>query len=103
MHYRLPVLGFRFGRLGYLTDANWISEESIEKFRGTDIFVINCIRREKHISHFSLDEAVDICRKVGAPRCFLTHISHQLEKYEDLCRTLPAGIEPAYDGLSLAF
>ena len=86
IHYRLPVLGFRFGRLGYLTDANYISE-----------------RREKHISHFSLDEALEVCRKVGAAHSFLTHISHQLERYEELCKVLPDGVEPAYDGLSIAF
>ena len=103
IHYRLPVLGFRFGRLGYLTDANSISEESIEKFKGVDIFVISCIRREKHISHFCLDEALEVCRKVGAAHSFLTHISHQLEKYEDLCKVLPEGVESAYDGLSIAF
>lgn len=103
MHYKLPILGFRFGRLGYLTDANYISEESIERFRGVDIFVVSCIRRTPHISHFSLDEAIEVCRKVGARHCFLTHLSHQLEKYEDLCKTLPEGIEPAYDGLSLTF
>ena len=89
--------------LGYLTDANCISEESIEKFKGVDVFVISCIRREKHISHFCLDEALEVCRKVGAAHSFLTHISHQLEKYEDLCKVLPEGVESAYDGLSIAF
>lgn len=103
MHYKLPILGFRFGRLGYLTDANYISEESVERFRGVDIFVVSCIRRTPHISHFSLDEALDVCRRVGARRNFLTHLSHQLERYEDLCRTLPEWVEPAYDGLSLSF
>ena len=68
-----------------------------------DIFVVSCIRRTPHISHFSLDEAIEVCRRVGARHCFLTHLSHQLEKYEDLCKTLPEGIEPAYDGLSLTF
>ena len=66
-------------------------------------FVISCIRREKHISHFSLDEALEVCRKVGAAHSFLTHISHQLERYEELCKVLPDGVEPAYDGLSIAF
>lgn len=103
MHYKLPILGFRFGKLGYLTDANYISDESIGKFKGVDIFVVSTIRRSKHISHFSLDEAVEVCRKVGAKHSFLTHLSHQLEKYSELCKTLPEGIEPAYDGLSLIF
>lgn len=66
MHYTLPVFGFRFGNLGYLTDANYISESSIELFRGVKVFVINTIRRKPHISHFSLDEAIAVCRKVGA-------------------------------------
>lgn len=103
IHYRLPVLGFRFGRLGYLTDANYISPESIEKFKGVDIFVISCIRREKHLSHFSMDEALEVCRKVGARHCFLTHMSHQLATHSELSGLLPEGVEPAYDGLSLTF
>lgn len=103
IHYRLPVLGFRFGRLGYLTDANYISPESIEKFKGVDIFVISCIRREKHLSHFSMDEALEVCRIVGARHCFLTHMSHQLATHSELSGLLPEGVEPAYDGLSLTF
>lgn len=103
LHYKLPVLGFRFGDLGYLTDGSFISEENIEKFRGVKIFVINTIRREKHISHFSLSEAIEVCEKVGAEHSYLTHLSHQIDKYADLVKVLPSGIEPAYDGLSLMF
>ncbi len=103
MHYKLPVLGFRFGRLGYLTDANSIPDESIARLKGVDIFVINCIRREKHISHFSLDEALEVCRKVGARHSFLTHLSHQLDCHASLAEELPESVEPAYDGLSLTF
>lgn len=103
MHYKLPILGFRFGKLGYLTDANSISDEALEKIKGVDIFVVNALRREKHLSHFTLDEAIEVCRKVGAKHSFLTHISHQLGKYQNLCHELPYGIEPAYDGLSLTF
>lgn len=103
MHYKLPILGFRFGKLGYLTDANSISDEALEKIKGVDTFVVNALRREKHLSHFTLDEAIEVCRKVGAKHSFLTHISHQLGKYQNLCPELPYGIEPAYDGLSLTF
>lgn len=103
MHHKLPVLGFRFGRLGYLTDANYISDESIEKFRGVDTFVISTIRREPHISHFSLDEALEVSRRVGARQTFLTHLSHQIGTYADLAASLPDGVEPAYDGLKLVF
>ena len=103
MHYKLPILGYRFGKLGYLTDANYLSEESIEKFRGVDIFVINTVRREKHISHFSLSEAIDVCRKVGAKQSYLTHMSHKFGRYREFEPSLPEGIHAAYDGLTLEF
>lgn len=103
MHYKLPVLGYRFGKLGYLTDANYISDEDIQKFRGVDVFVINTIRREKHISHFSLDEALDVARRVGARQTYLTHLSHQIEKHSELSLFLPDGVAPAYDTLRVRF
>lgn len=103
MHYKLPVLGYRFGKLGYLTDANYISDEDIQKFRGVDVFVINTIRREKHISHFSLDEALDVARRVGARQTYLTHLSHQIEKHSELSLFLPDGVTPAYDTLRVKF
>lgn len=103
MHYKLPVLGYRFGKLGYLTDANYISDEEIEKFRGVDVFVINTIRREKHISHFSLDEALDVARRVGARHTYLTHLSHQIDKHSELSLFLPEGVTPAYDMLQVKF
>lgn len=103
MHYKLPVLGYRFGKLGYLTDANYISDEDIQKFRGVDVFVINTIRREKHISHFSLDEALDVARRVGARQTYLTHLSHQIEKHSELSLFLPDGVAPAYDTLKVKF
>lgn len=103
MHYKLPVLGYRFGDLAYLTDANYISDEEIEKIKGVRIFVINTIRREKHISHFSLPEALEVIRKVGAERSYITHLSHQLERHADLEKVLPENVFAAYDGLQLEF
>ena len=103
MHYKLPVLGYRVGKLGYLTDANYISDEEIEKFRGVSVFVINTIRREKHISHFSLDEALDVARRVGARHTYLTHLSHQIDKHSELSLFLPDGVSPAYDTLKVKF
>lgn len=103
MHYKLPVLGFRFGDLAYLTDANYISDEEIEKIKGVKIFIINTIRREKHISHFSLDEALEVIKKVGAEKSYLTHLSHQIECHQELEKALPLGVYPAYDGLELEF
>ncbi|MBQ0024872.1 MAG: MBL fold metallo-hydrolase [Bacteroidales bacterium] len=103
MHYKLPILGFRFGGCAYLTDANFIPESEFEKLKGLDIFVLNTVKRGKHISHFSLSEAIDVAKRVGAKRTFLTHLSHLLPKYSDFVAELPEGIEPAYDGLEVEF
>lgn len=103
LHYKLPVLGYRLGKLGYLTDANHIEEKEMEKLRGVDVFVINCVRRTPHISHFSLPEAIEVARKVGAGKTYLTHLSHQLPRHEELDRELPDGITDAYDTLEVNF
>ena len=102
-HYKLPVLGYRFGDLAYCTDMNHIADEEFEKLKGLDHFIINCVRRGRHISHFSLEGALEVAKRVGARHTWLTHLSHQLPKYEDLLKELPDGVEPAYDGLHLFF
>jgi phosphoribosyl 1,2-cyclic phosphate phosphodiesterase len=98
-HYKLPVLGYRFGNFAYLTDANAIPEQEYDKLRGLDLFVISTVREKRHISHFTLSEALAVAQRVGAKRTLLTHMSHQLPRYELLKDMLPAGVEPAYDGL----
>ncbi|MDY5824298.1 MAG: MBL fold metallo-hydrolase, partial [Candidatus Coprenecus sp.] len=102
VHYRMPVLGYRFGDLGYLTDASAISDESVELFKGVKVFVISTIRREPHISHFTLDQALQVASRTGAFQVYLTHISHQLEPYAQLSKNLPEGVLPAYDGLQVS-
>ena len=99
MHYKLPVLGFRFGNIAYCTDMNMIPEEEFGKLLGLDHFVINCVRSGRHISHFSIEEAVAVARKVGARHSWLTHMSHQLPCHGILEESLPENIRPAYDGL----
>lgn len=101
MHYKLPVLGYRFGNIAYCTDMNYIPEEEFEKLHDLDHFVINCVKHGKHISHYSLEEAVAVAQRVGAKHSWLTHLSHQLPSYEELASQLPEGILPAYDGLVL--
>ena len=101
MHYILPVLGYRFGNIAYCTDMNYIPEEEFEKLHDLDHFVINCVKHGKHISHYSLEEAVAVAQRVGAKHSWLTHLSHQLPSYEELASQLPEGILPAYDGLVL--
>ena len=101
MHYKLPVLGYRFGKIAYCTDMNYIPEEEFEKLHDLDHFVINCVKHGKHISHYSLEEAIEVAQRVGAKHTWLTHLSHQLPAYEELAAQLPDGILPAYDGLVL--
>lgn len=102
-HYRLPILGFRIGNMAYITDGSSIPQSEFEKLKGVELFIINTVRKEKHISHFSLPEALEIIKQVGAPRNCLTHISHQLGTYRELCKLLPENVVPAYDQLVLEF
>jgi len=103
MHYQLPVLGFRFGNFAYVTDANFIPEEEYEKLQGVNYFVINTVKRTKHISHYSLPEAIAVAKRVGAKQSYLTHLSHQFPRYTEFAAELPDKIYPAYDGLSIIF
>ncbi len=99
MHYKLPVLGYRFGNIAYCTDMNQIPEKEFAKLEGLDHFIINCVKNGKHISHYSLEEAIEVAQRVGARHSWLTHLSHQLPCYNELASQLPEGILPAYDGL----
>lgn len=100
-HMRMPVLGFRFGDFTYITDANRIDEEEKEKIRGSKILVLNALRKEKHISHFNLQEAIGLVQELQVPEAYFTHISHQLGTHEEISSELPPGIQLAYDGLKL--
>jgi len=101
MHYRLPVLGFRLGDFAYLTDGNYIPESEKEKLFGVKYLVVNALRREAHISHFTLSEAVGLIEGLSPRMGYLTHISHQMGANADLEKELPSRIRPAYDGLVL--
>lgn len=101
LHYRMPVLGFRVGDFTYITDANYIAEEERVKARGSKVLVLNALRREQHISHFTLKEALKIIEDLQPETAYLTHISHQLGKHEDVTQELPPNVYLAYDGLQL--
>lgn len=101
MHYKMPVLGFRIGHFTYITDANFISETSMRQLQGTKVLVLNALRREKHVSHFSLSEAIQKAQEIGAQQTYFTHASHQLGKHHEVSLELPEGIALAYDGLVL--
>lgn len=99
LHYKLPVLGFVFDRFAYVTDANFISDQEKEKLKGMDVLVLNALRREAHISHFTLAEAVALAKELGAKQTYFTHMSHQIGLHDDVCSELPDGIDLAHDGL----
>ncbi len=101
MHYRLPVLGFRLGDFAYLTDGNYIPEAEKKKLYGVKHLVVNALRRETHISHFTLSEAVSLIEELSPRMGYLTHISHQMGAYAELEKELPSRIRSAYDGLVL--
>jgi phosphoribosyl 1,2-cyclic phosphate phosphodiesterase len=100
-HLKMPVLAFRFGSFTYITDANRIEDTEREKIKGSKIMVINALRREKHVSHFSLDEAIQVAQELQVPQTLLTHMSHQMGKYNDTSKELPNGIALAYDTLQI--
>lgn len=102
-HLKMPVLGFRFGKFTYITDANRIDDSEKEKIRGSEVMVLNALRKQKHISHFTLDEAIDMATELKVPRAYFTHISHQLGLHEDIEAELPEGSHLGYDGLVLEF
>jgi len=100
-HYKMPVYGFRFGNFTYITDANRIDESEKQKIRGSEVIVLNALRKEDHISHFTLQQAVDMVQELEIQTAYFTHISHQLGKHDDVNAMLPKGIELAYDGLRI--
>jgi phosphoribosyl 1,2-cyclic phosphate phosphodiesterase len=101
MHYRLPVFGFRIDQFAYITDANFISEEEKEKLIGVKYLVINALRKEKHISHFTLDQSLQLIRQLSPKRAYLTHLSHQMGRHNDVQNELPPNVIVAHDGLEL--
>lgn len=102
-HLKMPVMGFRFGRFTYITDANRIDEAEKDKIRGSEVLVVNALRKQKHISHFTLGEAVDLAEELGVPEAYFTHISHQLGLHAAIEAELPDHIHLAWDGLQLSF
>lgn len=101
MHYKLPVYGFRIGDFTYITDAKTISEEEKSKIKGSKILVLNALRKEEHLSHFTLSEAIALAKEIGAEQTYFTHISHQLGLHDEVEAELPSGMYLAYDGLRI--
>ncbi|MBL7725634.1 MAG: MBL fold metallo-hydrolase [Chitinophagaceae bacterium] len=102
-HMKMPVLGFRFGKFTYITDANKIDEDEREKIKGSEVLVLNALRKQKHISHFTLEEAIEVVQELKVPAGFFTHMSHQIGLHAAIEAELPENIHLSYDGLVLDF
>jgi phosphoribosyl 1,2-cyclic phosphate phosphodiesterase len=100
MHGPRPILGYRVGRFAYLTDCNAIPGASWPLIEGIEVLVLDALRDRPHPTHFTVAEAVDTARRIGAARTYLTHMTHDL-RHEPTSARLPDGIELAYDGLTL--
>ncbi len=101
LHYKMEVLGFRIGDFTYITDANYIAEEEMAKALNSKVFVLNALRHEEHISHYTLQQAIDVAHAVKPGQAYFTHISHQLGLHAEIEKTLPDGMLLAYDGLTI--
>jgi phosphoribosyl 1,2-cyclic phosphate phosphodiesterase len=101
-HLKMPVYGYRFGKFTYITDANKIEDSEKEKIKGSEVLVLNALRKQKHIAHFTLDEAIDMAKELQVPDTYFTHISHQLGLHDVIQKEVPAGIHLSYDGLVIS-
>ena len=101
LHYNSEVLGFRIGDFAYITDTNYIPALSLAKLEGCNVIVINALRREKHVSHYNLEEALNVIDFLKPKQAFLTHISHLMGFNKDLEKELPNGVMAAYDRLKI--
>lgn len=102
MHREMPVLGFRIGDMSYITDANYISKEEKEKVKGSQILILNALRKQDHPTHFNLDQAIALARELKVPKVYFIHFSHQIGLHDQVESMLPPGMHLAYDGLSFS-
>lgn len=99
-HGTRPILGFRFGAFAYLTDCNKLDDRAWPLLHGLDVLALDALRIRPHLTHFSLDEAIEVATRIGAARTFFTHMCHDL-RHESTNARLPAGMALAHDGLVL--
>jgi phosphoribosyl 1,2-cyclic phosphate phosphodiesterase len=101
LHYKLPVFGFRIKDFVYITDTNFISEMELKKMKNAEVMVINALHQSEHISHFNLQQALDVIKEVNPKRAFLVHMSHQMGLHKDVSAKLPDNVSMAFDGLKV--
>lgn len=101
MHHKLPVFAYRIDDFTYITDTNYIKEEEKQKIKGTKILVVNALRKEKHLSHFNLEEALELIAEIKPQQAYLTHMSHFMGLHKEVSELLPPNVHLAFDGLSI--
>ena len=101
-HMKMPVLGFRIDDFTYITDANRIEEAEQKKIHGSEVLTLNTLRKEPHISHFNLQQGVELAQKLDVPQTYFTHMSHQMGLHEKINEELPSNISLAHDGLVIS-
>lgn len=101
MHYNLPILGYRCGNVAYITDMLTISDEEVEKLKSLDVLIINALRKNKHISHQTLQDALNVIERVSPLKTYLIHMSHQMGLHDEVSKQLPENVYFAYDGLQI--
>lgn len=101
LHYKLPVFGYRVGDFSYITDVNFIADEEKEKLKGSKVLVLSALRQSEHISHYSLEQAIEVAQEIGAEQTYFIHMSHQMGLHEEVNAQLPEGMNLSYDGLVL--
>lgn len=101
LHHKMGVLGFKIGDIAYLTDMNFIADSELEKIKGINTLIITALRHEPHLSHFTLNESIEISKKIGAKHTYFTHISHQLGLHDTIEKTLPKDMHLGYDRMVL--
>lgn len=101
MHYKLPILGYRIGDLTYITDANYIAPEEKKKVLGSKVFIINSLQKKNHISHYNLEQSLDLIKELKPETAYLTHISHEMGLHDAVSKELPNNVFLAYDNLEI--
>ena len=101
LHYKMQVFGFRINDFVYLTDISEISEIEKEKIKGADLLILDSLQRKKHISHFNLEQSINLIEEIKPKRALLTHISHHMGLHEEVNNQLPSNIQLAFDGQTL--
>jgi phosphoribosyl 1,2-cyclic phosphate phosphodiesterase len=101
LHYKLPVFGFRIRNFAYVTDMKTIQPEEAEKLKGLDVLILNALQKTKHISHLTLEEALEFANRIGAKKTYFTHLSHKMGKHGEVSAELPDQVAIAYDGMQI--